>query len=81
MNIDSVTTDVGPDDSSDRLASAAIPDLDVLVPTSGHYDVLILSIKLAAENSVGVTWVAGTTSLKCNLELACLFIIDPHNAV
>jgi hypothetical protein len=81
MQIDRISADVWPVDRPHWVRLSNVPHFDVIVPTSGHEKVGVVLIKFDAKNSVGVTWLSGTSSLQVSYECSCLLIVDTHHTI
>ena len=74
MKINWITTNIWSINRSAWTWLSNIPDFDILVPTSRDNKIWIVSIKLAAENSITVTWFTWTTTLEVDNLLSRLLI-------
>lgn len=78
MEINWVTTNVWPINWSARTWLPDIPYFHILIPTSWYDKIWIILVKFYTENSVTVSWLSCTTTLKVHNLLSSLFIVNSN---
>ena len=81
MNVECITANVRSVNAAYGCTHPQVPNLDIIVPTTGQQHVVVVLVELECEDSVGVPGLTSTTTLQSDLYLPCLLIVHAHYAV
>ena len=81
MNVESISANVWSIYAAHGSTHPQVPDLDIIVPTTGQQHVIVVLVEFEREDSIGVAGLASATTLESDFELPCLLIVHAHYAV